>query len=439
MILLFSFFIYIFISQYSYTDFYKRLEIRSYSVAKSELDPKGGGFIKQFKGEYLEPLTDEKHYVIELEGVPGLVVQAQKNNLPLEFLTAILENGKGTYQDGELFYAGIKYSKGDKIYLVITSAINYYYGHHNAYLRNLLIIFTILSTVLIILISYWFSKRIITPIINVTEQVNKIGTENLHSRIPGYENDDEMGQLVKTFNNMLDRLETSFETQNNFISNASHELNTPLTSIIGQADVALTRPRKKEEYIEALQNILLEADKLDKKTKALLYLAQTGFNGKTISFSKVRIDQLVFDVHETINRLHPENKVVINLSDLPETPEKLKVNGNEQLLHLAISNIVLNAYKYSSNQKVVITIHHDKESVFIIVDDKGIGIPESELKYIYDPFFRASNTASFEGYGIGLPLTRNIIKLHKGEMFIKSTENQGTIVRIKIPIGQFKL
>jgi signal transduction histidine kinase len=269
--------------------------------------------------------------------------------------------------------------------------------------------------------------------------VNQISSENLNIRLQGSVNDDELGELVKTMNVMLDRLETSFETQNNFISNASHELNTPLTSIIGEADVALARERSAEEYKETLKSILGEAEKLDKKTKALLYLAQTGFNGKAMKFDKVRVDQLIFDVQETVNRISPQNKLEIDFSTFPDSPEKLKVKGNEQLLHLALSNIILNACKYSHNKPVKVSLMHNRQTITIMVKDWGIGIPKNEIQHIYDPFFRASNTGNFEGYGIGLPLTRNIIKMHNGELIVASEENGGTLVEIKLPVGNFTL
>jgi signal transduction histidine kinase len=236
---------------------------------------------------------------------------------------------------------------------------------------------------------------------------------------------------------MLIRMETSFNTQNNFISNASHELRTPLTAIIGEADVALTKVRDVEEYIETIKVILEEAENLDKKTQALLFLAQTGFNGKTIKFDKVRMDQLLWDVKVTTEKINPKSKIVIDMSLLPENPMKLKVNGNNQLLHLAVSNIILNACKYSKFETVNVSLGSIDTYILLVVKDSGIGIPESEIEHIYDPFFRASNTQNFEGYGIGLPLTRNIIHMHGGELLVNSIQNIGTTVQIKLPIGQF--
>lgn len=439
LILAFSIFVYIFISRYYFRDFYERLETRSYSTARSELETHHETkWVKRFKQEYLQRLPEEKNYILEAAPHKTIRELASKNNLPAPLLSEIRRTGLGTYRKNNVLFCGVRYQTTEgKTYLVITSAKNYHFDKFIGFLRNLLIVSILTSTVLVVLIAYWLSKRLINPIKQITEKVNRIGTENLNVRLENREAEDELSELVSTFNNMLDRLETSFETQNNFISNASHELNTPLTSIIGEADVALARPRSQEEYIETLNNILEEAEKLDKKTKALLFLAQTGFNGKAMKLDKVRMDQLILDVQGTINRIYPQNKVHLDFSLLPEDPFQLKVKGNEQLLHLALSNIVANACKYSSNQDVDVSLSSQNGQVRIVVKDSGIGIPVQEIQYIYDPFFRASNTGNFEGYGIGLPLTRNIIKLHKGELKVYSEAEAGTIVEVHLPVGNF--
>ena len=110
------------------------------------------------------------------------------------------------------------------------------------------------------------------------------------------------------------------------------------------------------------------------------------------------------------------------------------MNGNEQLLHLAITNLISNAYKYSNNKEVVVSIDSKDDVLIIKVIDLGIGIPQNEIPYIFDPFFRASNTGDFEGYGIGLPLARNIIRLHGGKILFSSLENKRTEVIVEFPI-----
>ncbi|MFA6151790.1 MAG: HAMP domain-containing sensor histidine kinase [Chitinophagaceae bacterium] len=438
-IMVFSLFLYTFVSNYAFTDFYKRLETRSNSTARIALDPENK-HLEDFKNEYLVKLPEERNYIIPVTAPMDFDLLARQNKLNEQLLIKTWNMGVGTFRNKNVLFCGVRFkAKNGNDYIVITSAKNYYFDELMNYLFNLLIVLVMASTVLIVFASYWVYKRLINPVKQIAGKVNQISSENLNIRLQGSVNDDELGELVKTMNGMLDRLETSFETQNNFISNASHELNTPLTSIIGEADVALARERSADEYKETLKSILGEAEKLDKKTKALLYLAQTGFNGKAMKFDKVRVDQLIFDVQETVNRISPQNKLEIDFSTFPDSPEKLKVKGNEQLLHLALSNIILNACKYSHNKPVKVSLMHNRQTITIMVKDWGIGIPKNEIQHIYDPFFRASNTANFEGYGIGLPLTRNIIKMHNGQLFVASEENGGTLVEIKLPVGNFTL
>src|SRR5690606_11398881 len=123
--------------------------------------------------------------------------------------------------------------------VVIASAGNYFELHHSVYLKQVLFLVIAAGFIFSLLISLYLSKYIFKPIKKITERVKQISSENLHLRLDVRNNNDELNALTLTFNDMLDRIETSFETQNNFISNASHELRTPLTAIIGEADVVL--------------------------------------------------------------------------------------------------------------------------------------------------------------------------------------------------------
>ncbi len=433
-ILVFSGFIFFSISDYSYTDFYKRLEIRAITMAKIELeDDQDINVVKEIRQDFLEELPNEKITIIDLQQFD---IHSKSNlSIPVSFLEEIENLKRAYYKNKNTFYSGIKYHNRGKDYLVIVSAENYYNTHHIVYLRNLLFIASLISILIIIFIAWFFSRRVLRPLQMIIGDMKKISTENLNFRLKEPQDNEELRSLTSTFNNMLNRLETSFETQKNFISNASHELNTPLTSIIGEADVTLAKERSKEEYIISLKNILEDAGKLDKKTKALLFLAQTGYDGKAQTFISLRIDELVIDVKETVEKIYPEAVIHLDFDSLPENPDKLTVNGNTQLLHLAISNVVMNACKYSKNRKVNFALAASDKNVIITVKDKGIGIPENELPYIFDPFFRGSNTENFHGYGIGLPLTRNVIKMHNGSVIATSSKAEGTIMEIKIPIA----
>lgn len=440
MLLLLGGSIYYFLYNYSYTDFYKRLETRAKISAKYNYDADkiDAQSFKKIREESLEKLSEEKDYRFEVVSEEDLSSIAQKTTLPLSFLKEILNKSKSTLQINETFYSGIKHNSNTKQYIVIVSAKNYYASHHLIFMRNIILVAVFLIVIFITSLSFYFSKHIFDPIKSITDSVKQISTENIHQRIEEKNNDNEISQLISTFNDLLNRLETAFETQKNFVSNASHEFGTPLTSIMGEAEVMLMKERTPEEYQQSLTSILGQAERLNQITQTLLYLAQTGYSNKKVNFEILRTDELLWQAKGIIDKLNPKNNIIIDFSLLPENPFKLKVMGNKQLLSLAFTNILSNACKYSNNKPVNVSIASSDSQVFLIIKDQGIGIPESEMPFIYDPFFRASNTRHFEGYGIGLPLTRNIIKIHNGQLNVTSIVNEGTTVQIKLPLANIQ-
>jgi len=439
--LIFTGYIYYSFSNFAFEDFYKRLDLRAGTIATMKLgEPAESLKVKETYENFLENLPNQKYYILPVQN--NQIVGEIPEEVPSKVVRNTLKSKAFNYNDADLFYSGLIYEDAKKEkYVVVVSAENYFYSHHIIYLRNLLITSLLFSLLLIFVISHFVLRTLIRPVKSIIKDVNKIGSENLHLRleVSDAKHKDPISELKYTFNDMLNRIETSFETQKNFISNASHELNTPLTSIIGEADLILSKERSIPEYEKALTNILLEAEKLEEKTKALLFLARTGYTENTKRFDKVRVDELLMEVQQNLSRVNKNLKIKMDFSLLPESPEKLKIKGNEQLLHLAISNIISNAYKYSDNNEVYLALGATEQSVVIIIKDKGIGIPESDMPYIFDPYFRASNTFNYEGYGIGLPLSRNIIKMHNGELLIKSVEKSGTTVQIILPTGNYKL
>ena len=181
-----------------------------------------------------------------------------------------------------------------------------------------------------------------------------------------------------------------------------------------------------------LQVILKQSDKLKNLTRSLLELAQSGFTGN-LSFDKVCISEVLENVQKVATSIYPNCKLTTDYSLAPNDLSRLTVMGNFNLLELCISNIVLNACKYSTGEGATLALAVSDQHVIFIIKDKGIGIPANDLPHIYDPFFRASNVKNSKGYGIGLPLARNIIKLHKGTIDVSSKEAEGTEVVLKIP------
>jgi signal transduction histidine kinase len=427
--------VYFFIIRYSFSDFYKRLEIRGVITAKSVLDHEEAGapVLREVRRLHLKKLPEEREYFYEITPGKSFVNEARALDLPISFFNELVRDGEATHQNDETFFAGIRYEAARGTYAVIVSADNYYNAQLFASLRTIFFLSILGVSLLTLIISVFFSRRVVTPVKEISRRVKDISSQSLHLRLHPRKGNDEITELEATFNTMLDRLETSFETQNNFISSASHELNTPLTTIIGEAEVALSKDRSGEEYVRSLHVILSKAERLEEIIRSLLFLAQTGFRGTAMTYETVRTDQLLWDVKGTLDKINPRYRIQINLDLMPENPERLKIAGNEQLLHMAISNIVSNGCKYSDNRPVIVSIGTSEHEVIIVVKDSGIGIPQEELKYIYDPFFRASNTKTYEGYGIGLPLARNIVRLHHGTIKVSSRSGEGTTVQLTFP------
>jgi len=434
-ILTFGIGLYILVQKYSFEDFYKRLKTRATIAAQYifESNKTNAESFKIIREKHLEKLDQEKEYIFRANNQIELSNFSKSSGLPVSFLNKIISNRVEYLNINETFYAGIKYEISDEIYIIIVSANNYYANHHLNYTRNIILLSVLFAASIITFLSFYFSNKIFSPIKKLSNRVKNISSENIHLRIEETYEDKEISQLVTSFNDLLNRLETAFGIQNNFISNASHEFSTPLTAIMGEAEVILMKDRSILDYQNSLRSILAQTERLNEITKTLLYLAETGYGNKIIETQIIRSDELVWEAKNIVNRLNPNNHIQVDMSLLPENPMKLKINGNKTLLIIAITNILTNACKYSNNKPVIISIASSDNNVLIAVKDNGIGIPESEIDFIYDPFFRASNTKIFDGYGIGLPLCRNIIRIHKGILNVFSKVNQGTLVEIKIP------
>lgn len=434
-ILIFGGSVYFSIVNFSHQRFYELLKIRTTTIVQIEKNKD----LLDLPENYVlnsnndEELPMERDYVFAVPSDSNFTDISNKIHIPSSFFKNILRKGEANFNDSEFYYIGRSFKHRNKDYIAIASAKNHYVVHYLGFLKRTLITCMILSIFFSMIFSFYLSKTLFKPILKITGKVKEISSENLHLRLEPQPGNKELNELVETFNTMLTRIETSFETQNHLIGNVSHELRTPLTSIMGEADVALSINRTAEEYKETLGIILDEAEKLDKKIKALLFIAQTGFDGKIQKIDRVRMDQLLWDVIETLRKIDSRNNIYLDISMLPDNPKKLKVQGNEQLLHLAVANIISNGCKYSDFQKVKVSLGATDTDLYIIVKDIGIGIPESEMNKIYDPFFRASNTRNYEGYGIGLPLARNIVRMHNGELLVSSQENEGTTVQMRFP------
>ncbi|WP_207492640.1 sensor histidine kinase [Aridibaculum aurantiacum] len=428
--------IYFFANERAFQDFYTRLELRATIAAKANFEGSQATTqaYEQVRNEHLERLPEELEYIVPMDSLLQ-VSDTFALTVPTSFYHDLIDKGSASHRDRYHFFRGVRYNYANRIYAVIISAEHTYARNFLLNLRNILITVNLISTLVIFTVGYIFGRKILEPIRRIMEDVNNINATSLHKRLEIKEGKDEITELANTFNSLLSRLETSFETQNNFVSNASHELNTPLTAIIGEAELALAKPRDTQEYRQAMDVILKQAEKLRNITKSLLELAQSGFTGN-LSSEDVEVAELMENVQHVALGIYPTCNLEIDNSLHPANLHSLMVRGNFRLLELCLSNILLNACKYSNGKTVTVAIASTDEHLVFIIKDKGIGIPTQDMPHIFDPFFRASNVSTSKGYGIGLPLARNIINLHNGTIHIASKELEGTEVVVKIPLSK---
>ena len=301
-------------------------------------------------------------------------------------------------------------------------------------LKNILIIGTFASIGLSLFLGFVFSGQALQPIAAMIKEIESISENKLDHRVSVRVATDEMGQLATKFNQLLERLQQSFYLQKGFISNASHELRTPLTVMGGQLEVALMDEDLQPKTKLLLESLSEEIAQLKSLSNGLLNLAQTEIDISKITFANFRIDELLWQAKEDLEKAHPNYLIHIDFKTLPEEDSKLTFNCNESLLRTCFVNIIDNSCKYSADQTVKVWIELQTEFIQLTFIDQGIGIPEDELEKVMESFYRAPNAYAYNGHGIGLSLSKKILSLHKAQLEIESGRGvQGTRVKIKLP------
>ncbi|WP_020212365.1 sensor histidine kinase [Flavobacterium rivuli] len=413
--------------------FIKRLEDRAKIIASIHYqnDPEKARYYRQLKDNGLEELIDEKDFVLKVNG-PTSFEYNTALHLPPDFYRDAMQNGSGWVEDDNHYFYAQVFNEGGVKYMIIVTAQDRRGNTTTLYITRILIAGGLAFLLLAFFFGRFLARRVINPVSRITAEVKRISASNLHNRLPVPDADphDEISDLTSTFNDMLDRLQTSFEIQANFINNASHELKTPITTIIAESEIALLKERSPEEYEEVLNNIQRQATRLANLTESLLKLTQTGYDGNKQVQDVVRMDELLMDVKCELDKLYPENRITIKLNDMPDDTDLLNLPCNRPLLELAVSNIISNGVKYSDNDEVFVSLSANKSSIKITIADIGIGIPPEDIPYLYEPFFRGKKASRYNGYGLGLPLAMKIIRMHNGELVIQSEPEKGTVVNI---------
>lgn len=308
---------------------------------------------------------------------------------------------------------------------VIVAAGYDLWGHENLKDLFTILFVTFFAGIVIALISgYIFSRQLLKPLGFIANDINEISAQNLTKRLDSGTARDEWNYLTKTVNKLLNRLQESFETQSRFIANASHELSTPLASISSQLEITLQKKRRTAEYAKTIVSVQQDVQHLKKLTYTLLEFAKASGTRGGIEIKPIRIDELLLRIVSDIRRSQLDYNALLEFDNLPEDQETLVTLGSEELLHIALKNIVINGCKYSTNQKANISLYVKENCIVISVLNTGEEIPENEFENIFLPFYRIEKSRVNGGFGLGLSMTKRIIKLHDGEINVNSKNGE---------------
>lgn len=323
-------------------------------------------------------------------------------------------------------------SKVEGILLISRSTDNL--EQNIVYFESLAIIFMLIVLVISVLLALLLSNRYVTPIRNVTDGIAEIemglGDGSLH--VSGF---NEINNLAEHFNNYAEGLRKIDESRQEFVSNVSHELKTPLTSMKVLADsiVSMGTDVPADIYREFMEDITTEIDRETDIINDLLTLVRMDKTGASLSISIVNINELIEMILKRLRPIAEKQEVDLVLESFRPVTAEI----DEVKLSLAITNLIENGIKYNNPGGYVhVSLNADHRFFYLRVEDNGLGIPDDSLDSIFDRFYRVDKSHSREigGSGLGLAITRDSIVMHHGEIKVSSMLGEGTTFDVRIPL-----
>ncbi len=301
---------------------------------------------------------------------------------------------------------------------------------------KLILIFGLPAVLLVALISGLFvASRALNPFKEIIQRLEKIGVQQLSQRLPVPNANDEIQNLAKALNLMLERIENAFSSQEKFIADASHQLLTPLTILKGEFELQ----KKNEPRNLFLDSGLQEIDHLTKIIKDMLLLARIDSGVSELTFSEVYLDEIVLDVISKLQKISASKNIHIKF-DIQENAERKKIHGEYDLLTNLFMNLIENAIKYSDvNSSVFILIDWQESVTKFSVQDFGPGISEHMRPHLFKRFSRADTSSKSMGFGLGLSIAQKIANLHKTVITLDSSDQSGCLFFVEFKnIDQIK-
>lgn len=282
---------------------------------------------------------------------------------------------------------------------------------------------------------YFLANRALSPVHQITATAQSIDLQDLSKRIhyPGAM--DEVGKLAQTFDQMLARLQDSFERERRFTADAAHELRTPLTVLKGQIEVTLSRARGSSEYETRLRELALQVDRLIRLSNALLFLSRSDQNQIEFKPASVNMAELFSVLIEQLQPLADEKNIKIST----QFPNDLFVRGDNDHLIRLFMNLLENALKYTpADGQIQASAGREAKEVLIEIRNSGNGIPSIHIPHLFERFYRVDEARSSQtgGNGLGLAIAQEIVRLHGGEIHMQSEAGKGVTVSVRLPAAE---
>lgn len=314
--------------------------------------------------------------------------------------------------------------------------VAYPIGEVQALLKQFFSFLVILAPGVLLLstIGGWFLARAsLHPVDEITRTAKDITASNLSRRLPESKTNDEIGRLSETLNDMISRLESSFEKIRQFTADASHELRTPLTILTGELELALRTRKTSQEYQDVLSSALQEVLRLSHVVESLLLLSRTDTGQVQLHMEATNLTETLADLADAATILGTQKSIYITFRH----SEDLYVMADHAKIYQMFLNLVDNAVKYTPEGGMIsITIHRDGRFAEVRVRDTGIGINPEHRKKIFDRFYRVDKARSREmgGAGLGLSIVQWIVEIHGGTIAVESEPGQGSTFVVRLPL-----
>ncbi|SFF50249.1 ATP-binding protein [Thermoflexibacter ruber] len=341
-----------------------------------------------------------------------------------------------TYSNYEVY--GMYYDSNRKDYFALVTAEDKYGKRKLDYLKYLLVATFISGTVLVWFLSFYLSKKGLKPLDNVRIQISEITDKNLNIRLPISSKNNEINALSKSFNQMIDRIERAYQSQKEFTGNASHELRTPITRIVTQLENILKTEDLALQVRQTLQRISEDTYQLSDLVSSLLLLSKIDYQTESQNFQTIRLDELIFACLPSLQSQYPYIKVQFEIENQSNDEINLEVKGDENLLKIAISNLLKNACKYSDNQQIDCVICQTETALQLIIRNSGETPQKIEINELFTPFKRGQNAKHKTGSGLGLMIAKRIFQYHQAQIDFEIPAKNLNQLRVCFLISEIK-